>query len=77
MQKPEHWKQIELGDFLTPAQMKRAIELKTARAIHDEILAPEWKSIDNKIEQKTGQGGNDPMFFAYAIENAINQMGGK
>lgn len=65
-------KMIKLSDFLTQVQIKRAIELKTAKEICREIVLPNIKTINKLLEQE-----NDPMYLAYAIEYAIGEYSKK
>ena len=65
-------KYVALGDIFTDDQLKRAAELRHAKAIYREITGP----LIDQINERTGQK-NDPMYLAYALEWAVSQMEGK
>lgn len=62
-------KQATLKDFLTDREIRRAIELRNARAICEEIIKPSIARINRALGQE-----NDPMYLAYAVEYAIQTM---
>jgi hypothetical protein len=67
-------KQITLGDFLYSDQIKKVFELKDAKRICDEVIAPNIEEINVKLGQEC-----DPMYLAYACEfvvNMVEQRGG-
>ena len=59
---------IKLSDFLTTRELRRIIFLRTAKAIHDEIIQPNIERIDKALGQK-----NDPMYLAYLCEYVLSQ----
>lgn len=62
-------KMISLKDFLTDREIRRAIELRNARDICEEIIKPSMARINRDLNQE-----NDPMYIAYAVEYAITTM---
>lgn len=64
----ESMRTVTIKDILTDRQIKLAMMLKTARAIHDEIIKPNIETINRRLGQE-----NDPMYLAYAVEYAIGQ----
>ena len=59
---------VTINDFLTPQQIARCVELTNARAIRDNVIAPNLKRINEKLGQE-----NDPMYLAYLVEYAISR----
>lgn len=59
-------KQATLKDFLTDSEIRRAMELKQARAICEEIIKPALARINRALGQE-----NDPIYIAYAVEYAL------
>lgn len=60
-------KTVLITDFLTERQIQRALKLRTAKPICEEIIKP---NIDN-INRLLGQE-NDPMYLAYVVEYVIS-----
>lgn len=58
---------ITIDQFLTPAQIKLSANLKTARAICDQVITPNIATINQKLGQE-----NDPMYLAYAVEYVLS-----
>lgn len=63
---------ITLPEFLTDPQIQKVRELKTAKLICDEVIAPNLDEINRKLGQE-----NDPMYLAYACEYVVAQLGGE
>ena len=59
---------VVLSEFLTPQEIARCVELTNARAIRDEVIAPNLERINKKLGQT-----NDAMYLAYAVEYVITQ----
>ena len=60
-------KSVKITDFLTDAQIQKALELRTAKLIHEQIIEPNIKEINCKLGQE-----NDTSYLAYAVEYAIS-----
>lgn len=69
MNTPRPRKVVAISDFLTEERMAKAIELKTADKIHEQITKPNIDAISKKIGQPM-----DAKYLAYALEYALNQM---
>jgi len=57
---------VRLTDFLTKKQIALAMELKTAKQIHDKVIQPNINTINRLLGQE-----NDAMYLAYAVEYAL------
>ena len=62
-------KHVKLADFLTDKQIARAVELREAKKICEEIIRPNLDAINRKLGQE-----NDPMYLAYATEYVITKV---
>ena len=60
-------KQVTIQDFLTDREIRRALELRDARRICEEIIKPSIARINRALGQE-----NDPMYLAYVVEYAIS-----
>jgi len=60
---------VALTDFLTDKQIARAMELREAKKICEEIIRPNLAAINRKLGQE-----NDPMYLAYAAEYIISKI---
>ena len=68
-------KPITIYDFLTPAQIRKALALyndKTAKQPFakrccEAVIAPNLETINTKLGQE-----NDPMYLAYMVEYVFN-----
>lgn len=60
-------KMVSVTDFLTSEEIKRAMELKTAKLIREQIVEPNIKRINVKLGQE-----NDPMYLSYMIEYILS-----
>ena len=65
-------RRVFIDQFLTPAQVRRVFELKTAKEICAEVIEPNMAEINRKLCQQ-----NVPMYLAYACELAVSQSKGK
>jgi hypothetical protein len=63
-------KQAAIADFLTEAEIRKAIKLKTAKPICEQIIKPNLERINKALGQE-----NDAMYLAYAVEYAMGQVG--
>lgn len=61
-------KMVNIGDFLTDAQVQECIKLKTANMICVRVILPNIKEINEKLGQE-----NNAMYLAYAVEYALTQ----
>ena len=61
---------ITIDQFLNEEQIKKAIQLKKAKEICEEIIKPNIETINTMLGQE-----NDPMYLAYATEYALSQIG--
>jgi len=61
---------MTIDQFLNEEQIKKAIQLKKAKAICREIIEPNLTEINNSLGQE-----NNAMYLAYAVEYAVNQYG--
>ena len=61
---------ITLPDFLTEAQINRAMQCKSAKEIKEKVIAP----ILDEINERLGQE-NNPLFLAYACEHVFREAG--
>lgn len=68
-QQPGQTKFVSITEFLTPAQIKEVMHLKTAKPICDSVIRPNIAEINRKLGQE-----NDPMYLAYMVEYVLSQM---
>jgi hypothetical protein len=68
-------KQITITDFLTEAEIKKAVELYLtaapgtfARLVDEQIITPNIERINTALGQE-----NDSRYLAYAVEYVISQ----
>lgn len=61
---------ITIDQFLNEEQIKKAIQLKKAKEICEEIIKPNIETINTLLGQE-----NDPMYLAYATEYILSQIG--
>lgn len=61
---------ITIDQFLNEEQIKKAIQLKKAKEICEEIIKPNIETINTMLGQE-----NDPMYLAYATEYVLSQIG--
>jgi hypothetical protein len=59
---------ITITDFLTNEEIKKAVHLKTATLIRDNIIEPNIDRINKSLGQE-----NDPMYLAYAVEYVLTR----
>lgn len=55
-----------MSQFLTAEQIQQALQLKTAKAIHEQIIEPNLAQINEKIGQE-----NNAVYLAYLCEHII------
>lgn len=65
----EQQRTMVLTDFLTSAEIKRAMKLKRAQDINAEIITPNIERINKAIGQE-----NEPMYLAYAVEYVVSKI---
>lgn len=61
-------KTVMLQDFLTDQQIEKAVQLRTAKPICEQIIQPNLEDIEKKLGQKC-----DPMYLAYMCEFIFEQ----
>lgn len=59
---------VTIDQFLTEKEIKKAMKLRTAKLIADQIITPNLERINAALGQE-----NDPMFLGYAVEYVISQ----
>lgn len=63
---------ITLGDFLTDAQIQKAVDLyPDTKAIREQVIEPNMATINRKLGQE-----NDAAYLSYAVQYAISQGAG-
>jgi hypothetical protein len=63
-------KQVAISDFLTDAEIEKAIKLKSQKAVREQIIEPNIERINQTLGQE-----NDPAYLAYAVEYVLRRAG--